>query len=42
MNPEPSWNLIADLQQMLAYPFMVTALRARERSSLSSPVSPAG
>ena len=28
MNPSPSWNLVADFQQMLAYPFMVTALRA--------------
>jgi zinc/manganese transport system permease protein len=28
MTPEPSWNLIADLQQMLAYPFVVTALQA--------------
>jgi zinc/manganese transport system permease protein len=28
MNPKPSWNLIADVQQMLAYPFMVTALSA--------------
>lgn len=25
---EPSWNLYADLQQMLAYPFIVTALQA--------------
>jgi zinc/manganese transport system permease protein len=25
---DPSWNLIADLQQMLAYPFIVTALQA--------------
>ncbi|MDR3658839.1 MAG: metal ABC transporter permease [Mycobacterium sp.] len=25
---QPSWNLVADLQQMLAYPFIVTALRA--------------
>ena len=25
---QPSWNLVADLRQMLAYPFMVTALRA--------------
>jgi zinc/manganese transport system permease protein len=28
MNPEPSWNPVVDLQQMLAYPFMVTALAA--------------
>jgi zinc/manganese transport system permease protein len=28
MSPEPSWNPIADLQQMLAYPFVVTALQA--------------
>jgi zinc/manganese transport system permease protein len=28
MSPEPSWNPIADLQQMLAYPFMVSALQA--------------
>ncbi|WP_101948764.1 metal ABC transporter permease [Mycobacterium sp. 3519A] len=26
MNPQPSWNLLDDLQQMTAYPFMVTAL----------------
>ena len=26
--PQPSWNLITDVQQMWAYPFMVTALRA--------------
>lgn len=25
---EPSWDLLADLQQMLAYPFIVTALQA--------------
>src|ERR1700757_75012 len=28
MSPEPSWNPIADLQQMLAYPFVVSALQA--------------
>ena len=28
MNPQPSWNLVVDLQQMFAYPFMVTALCA--------------
>ena len=28
MNPQPSWNLIADIQQMLAYAFMVNAVRA--------------
>ncbi|MCV7427773.1 metal ABC transporter permease [Mycobacterium montefiorense] len=28
MNPQLTWNLIADVQQMLVYPFMVTALRA--------------
>lgn len=28
MNPEPTWNLITDLQQMCVYPFMVTAFRA--------------
>lgn len=28
MNPQPSWNPVVDLQQMFAYPFMVTALAA--------------
>ena len=28
MSPEPSWNPITDLQQMLAYPFVVSALQA--------------
>ena len=28
MNPQLTWNLITDVQQMWAYPFMVTALRA--------------
>jgi len=28
VNPAPSWNLITDVQQMLAYPFMVHAVRA--------------
>lgn len=28
MNPELTWDLIADAQQMCAYPFIVTALRA--------------
>ncbi|MGE2816721.1 metal ABC transporter permease [Mycobacterium heidelbergense] len=28
MNPQLTWNLITDVQEMLAYPFMVTALRA--------------
>ncbi|OBB78725.1 ABC transporter [Mycobacterium colombiense] len=28
MNPQLTWNLITDVQQMCAYPFMVTALRA--------------
>ncbi|HEV7361721.1 MAG TPA: metal ABC transporter permease [Mycobacterium sp.] len=28
MNPQPTWNLITDLQQMWVYPFMVTAFRA--------------
>ena len=28
MSPELSWNLIADLRQMLAYPFVVSALQA--------------
>ena len=28
MNPQLTWNLISDVQQMWAYPFMVTALRA--------------
>ena len=27
MNPAPSWNLVTDVQQMLAYPFMVNAIR---------------
>ncbi|OBA59296.1 ABC transporter [Mycobacterium sp. 1100029.7] len=28
MNPALSWNLLTDVRQMCAYPFMVTALRA--------------
>ncbi|MBV9088900.1 MAG: metal ABC transporter permease [Mycobacteriaceae bacterium] len=28
MNPQFSWDLIADVQQMLSYPFMVNAVRA--------------
>ncbi|HUO38122.1 MAG TPA: metal ABC transporter permease [Mycobacterium sp.] len=28
MNPTPSWNLITDVQQMMAYTFMVNAVRA--------------
>jgi zinc/manganese transport system permease protein len=28
MNPQPTWNPVVDVQQMLAYPFMVTALGA--------------
>ncbi|CQD20130.1 ABC-3 protein [Mycobacterium lentiflavum] len=28
MNPQLTWNLITDVQQMWAYPFMVTAFRA--------------
>jgi zinc/manganese transport system permease protein len=28
MNPQLTWDLVADVQQMWAYPFMVTALRA--------------
>jgi zinc/manganese transport system permease protein len=28
VNQHPSWNLIADVQQMFTYPFMVNALRA--------------
>jgi zinc/manganese transport system permease protein len=28
MNPVATWNLVDDLRQMLAYPFMVNALRA--------------
>jgi zinc/manganese transport system permease protein len=28
VNPELTWNLVTDVQQMWAYPFMVTALRA--------------
>ena len=28
MSPQPSWNVIADVQQMLSYPFMVNAIRA--------------
>src|ERR1700761_3518306 len=28
MNAQLTWNLITDVQQMWAYPFMVTALRA--------------
>jgi zinc/manganese transport system permease protein len=28
VNPQPSWNLIADVQQILSYPFMVNAVRA--------------
>jgi zinc/manganese transport system permease protein len=28
VNPQLSWNLLSDIQQMLAYPFMVNAIRA--------------
>jgi zinc/manganese transport system permease protein len=28
LNPQPTWNLITDLQQMWVYPFMVTAFQA--------------
>jgi zinc/manganese transport system permease protein len=28
VNPQPSWNLITDVQQMLMYPFMVNAVQA--------------
>ena len=28
MTPQPSWDIVADIQQMLSYPFMVNAVRA--------------
>ncbi len=28
LEPELTWNLVADVRQVLAYPFMVSTLRA--------------
>jgi zinc/manganese transport system permease protein len=28
VTPQPSWNIVADIEQMLSYPFMVNAIRA--------------
>ena len=28
MTPQPGWDIVADIQQMLSYPFMVNAVRA--------------